>query len=81
MTKTAPTSAIDGARGSQAPSGWLIGTTNNPSRHRAEHGDPVVWHSWRANSERVAEVELHFLELDPRIGVGVGRSQNRVRQL
>ena len=80
MTKTAPISAIDEARGSQAHSGWTIGITNNPNRRRAEHGNPVVWHSWRADSEQVAKVERHFLELDPRIGIGVGRSQDRVRQ-
>jgi len=42
---------------------WTIGKTDDASRSRMEHGNPVVWHCWHADSEMVARnIEKHFLD-------------------
>lgn len=44
-----------------APSNWTIGVTDNPTRRKAEHGNPSNWHQWDADTETAARnVESYF---------------------
>lgn len=42
---------------------WTVGVTDDPKRRKTEHGDPVYWKQWNADSETAARnVETHFLD-------------------
>lgn len=55
---------------------WTIGVTDDPSRRRAEHGNPTHWHQWDADTEQAARnVEAHFLAKGMKGGPGgLGRA-------
>jgi len=43
-------------------SAWTIGVTDNSARRRIEHGNPIAWLQWNADTETVArDVEIYFL--------------------
>ena len=50
MTEAALIYAIEAAAGLSYEA-WTIGITDDPSRHRAEHGNPASWRLWQADSE------------------------------
>ena len=52
MTEAALLPAIRVASGGLGYAAWTIGITDDPSRSRAEHGNPVGWRSWQGESER-----------------------------
>ena len=42
---------------------YTIGITDDPERRRGEHGNPIVWQYWKADSEKIARnVEKYFLD-------------------
>lgn len=42
---------------------WTVGVTDGPARRNAEHGFPLEWHQWDADSEYEARnIEDYFLE-------------------
>lgn len=42
---------------------WTIGITDDPERRRTEHGNPKVWHHWKADTEAIARnVEEYFIK-------------------
>ena len=56
-----------------APSNWTIGVTDNPSRRKAEHGNPSNWHQWKADTETAARnVESYFIAKGMKGEVGGG---------
>ncbi len=54
MTERALIYAIEAAKGRLGYAAWTIGITDDPSRRRAEHGNPASWRSWQAESELTA---------------------------
>ena len=54
MTEAELLRAIGVARGSLDYKAWTVGITDNPARSRVEHGAPVGWRSWPADSELTA---------------------------
>ena len=51
VTEAALRLAIEVASGGLGYAAWTIGITDDPGRSRAEHGNPVGWRSWQADSE------------------------------
>ena len=45
---------IEVARAGMDYEAWTVGITDNPARSRVEHGAPVGWRSWPADSELTA---------------------------
>ncbi len=61
------------------PPSWYIGITEDPDRRRQEHGNPLGWYLWHADSERTArQVEKHFLALGMQGDTGGGLSPDWV---
>ena len=62
---------IDGIVGSYPA--WTIGVTDDPAHRRIEHGNPVTWYQWDADSEQIARnVEAYFLRKGMKGGSGGG---------
>ena len=67
------------AAGSVGYSGWTIGVTDDAARRKGEHGNPVHWQHWKADSEAAARnVEKHFLDKGMKGGGGGGGTANYV---
>lgn len=50
---------------------WTIGVTDNLARRKGEHGNPVPWHAWNADTEQAARnVESHFIAKGMKGGPG-----------
>ena len=50
---------------------WTIGVTDDPARRKREHGDPLTWYQWNANTETAARsVERYFLDKGMRGSAG-----------
>ena len=61
MTEAELIHAIELARGGMGYEAWTIGITDDPGRRKAEHGNPVGWRSWQADSGLTArQVERGF---------------------
>jgi len=60
-------------------SAWTIGITDDLERRNYEHGNPRLWHDWKADSEAIArDVEKHFLDKGMKGGGGGGDHPNYV---
>ena len=59
MTEAELIYAIEAARGGMGYEAWTIGITDDPGRRKDEHGNPVGWRSWEANSELTARLVEH----------------------
>jgi len=71
--------AIERVRGSLSYSSWTIGITDNPEQRKRQHGNPVAWHQWRADTEGIARrVEKYFLDKGMKGGPSGGESPNYV---
>ena len=57
-------------------SAWTIGVTDNPSLRRIQHGNPVAWWQWDADTEQAARnVESYFIAKGMKGGTGgLGRA-------
>ena len=52
---------------------WTIGITDAPKRRKREHGTPMYWLYWKADSETIARnVEKYFLDKGMKCGGGGG---------
>ena len=53
------------------PSNWTIGVTDDPTRRKAEHGNPSGWRQWDADTETAARnVESYFIAKGMKGGSG-----------
>ncbi len=58
---------------------WTIGITDDPECRKKEHGNPKVWHHWRADTKTIAKrVENYFLDKGMKDADGGGESPNYV---
>lgn len=43
---------------------WYIGITADPEQRKIQHGNPLAWRSWNAESESTARrIEKRFVDL------------------
>jgi len=50
---------------------WTIGVTDNPTRRKSEHDNPLVWRDWNADTETAARnIEKYFLDKGMKGGGG-----------
>lgn len=50
---------------------WTMGVTDQPTTRKSQHGDPISWHQWNADTEKTArDVESHFIDLGMKGGEG-----------
>ena len=60
-------------------SAWTIGITDDLERRKSEHGNPTIWHDWKADTETIArDVEKYFLDGGMKVGGGGGDHPNFV---
>ncbi|MEE8372154.1 MAG: hypothetical protein V3R87_00255 [Dehalococcoidia bacterium] len=58
---------------------WTIGITNDPSRRKGEHENPIVWYQWQASTETLArQIEMRFLAKGMKGAAGGGITPNWV---
>jgi len=58
---------------------WTIGITDDLERSKSEHGNPTIWHDWKADNEIIARnVKKHFLVMGMKGGGGDGGHPNFV---
>ena len=52
-------------------SAWTIGVTDNPTERKRQHGNPLSWHQWNADTETIARnVEAYFISRGMKGGTG-----------
>ena len=58
---------------------WYIGITADPERRKIEHGSPLAWRSWNAESESTARrIESRFVNLGMHGDTGGGYNPTHV---
>ncbi len=60
-------------------SAWTIGITDNPDERREDHGNPLYWCIWNANtSEGARAIKSYFISKGMKRGPGRIRIANYV---
>lgn len=52
---------------------WTIGVTDDPGARKAQHGNPLNWCHWKAESaDEAGTIEQHFLDKGMKNGTRPG---------